>query len=298
LLDHGRLDEALQYVARARALDAEGKTLPAWHAAWFRLFDAQEAWLRYDAAAALSATDRVAAAAANLQGPSLDQAMLHISAMYLALGCFDRASDAISRMSTDGPSPVSNTRRAIVLLAREDILTLQAFLRTHFATIPNARQVGSLLLDAGLIDEARAVVADGPSLNYSSQLLLAEGRLDEAIRGFRLALDRQTGRANPARPRLARKLAEALARNEDIAGAIAVLKEESERRVAATAGISFGYEWLMLSEQLAQLYRKTGRVTEAAALEGELSKLLAVADEDHPIKRRLDRVSSQSPDRH
>jgi hypothetical protein len=38
-----------------------------------------------------------------------------------------------------------------------------------------------------------------------------------------------------------------------MAGAIAVLAEESSRRVAATAGISSGYEWLMLTEQLAQL---------------------------------------------
>lgn len=294
LLDHGRLDEALLYVARARALDPEGKTLPAWHAAWFRLFDAQEAWLRADATAALSATDRVAAAAANLEGPHLDQAMLHISMMYLALGCFDRASDAISRMSSDG----SNTWRAVVLLAKEDIPALQAFLRSNFAAITEARQVGSLLIDAGLLAEARSVVAEGPSLNYSSQLLLAEGRLDEAIRGLRLALDRHTGRANPGRPRVARKLAEALARKGDLTAAIAVLKEESARRVAATAGISSGYEWLMVSDQLIQLYRKTGHASEAAALESELSKLLVVADEDHPIKRRLQTAAHPSSGRH
>ena len=43
----------------------------------------------------------------------------------------------------------------------------------------------------------------------------------------------------------------------------------------------------MLSEQLAQLYRKVDRVDDAARLEGELLLLLAVADQDHPIKRRL-----------
>jgi hypothetical protein len=127
---------------------------------------------------------------------------------------------------------------------------------------------------------------------------LAEGRLDEAIRGLRLALDRHTGRANPGRPRVARKLAEALARKGDLTAAIAVLKEESARRVAATAGISSGYEWLMVSDQLIQLYRKTGHASEAAALESELSKLLVVADEDHPIKRRLQTAAHPSSGRH
>jgi hypothetical protein len=164
---------------------------------------------------------------------------------------------------------------------------LQVFLRTHFGTIPKAQQVGSLLIDAGLLAEARTVVAQGPSLHYSSQLLVAEGRLDEAIRSFRLALVRQTLTANPGRLRTARKLAEALTRKGDTPGAIAVLEEESKRRVAATAGISPGHEWLMLSEQLAQLYRKVERLDDAVALEDELLMLLAVADEDHPIKRRL-----------
>jgi tetratricopeptide (TPR) repeat protein len=237
LLDLGRLDEALHYISRARTLDPAGETLPSWHAAWFTLFDAQELWLRNDAAAALDATDRAAAAAVHLQGRRLEQSMLHIATMYLTLGRFGQADDAISRMSADEHSPVPDTWRALVLLAREDIPGLQVFLETNFGTVQKAQQVGSLLVDAGMLAEAREVVARWPSLPYSSQLALAEGRLDEAIRGFQLALARLS---NPGRPRTTRKLAQALTRKGDIAGAIAVLEVESRRRVAMTAGISSG----------------------------------------------------------
>jgi hypothetical protein len=72
-------------------------------------------------------------------------------------------------------------------------------------------------------------------------------------------------------------------RKGGIAGAIATLEVESRRRVAMTAGMSS----LMLSEHLAQRYRRVDRVDDAVALERELSTLLAVADHDHPIKRRL-----------
>lgn len=57
----------------------------------------------------------------------------------------------------------------------------------------------------------------------------------------------------------------ALTRKGDIAGAMAVLEVESRRRVAMTAGISSDYEWLMLSEHLAQVYRRVDRVGDAVA---------------------------------
>jgi hypothetical protein len=42
---------------------------------------------------------------------------------------------------------------------------------------------------------------------------------------------------------------------------------------------------------LAKLYRSVGRVEEARAIEAELSKLLALADADHPILLELKRVN-------
>jgi hypothetical protein len=50
---------------------------------------------------------------------------------------------------------------------------------------------------------------------------------------------------------------------------------------------TFGAQWLAMREQLAQLYRHAGRMTEADAVETELRRVLAGADADHPIARRL-----------
>jgi hypothetical protein len=60
-------------------------------------------------------------------------------------------------------------------------------------------------------------------------------------------------------------------------------------RLLTIIGPSSGFEWLKVREQLSRLYRDTGRDADAAAIDGELAQLLAVADEDHPIKRRLAR---------
>ena len=43
-----------------------------------------------------------------------------------------------------------------------------------------------------------------------------------------------------------------------------------------------------LRDRLAMLYRQAGRDKEADAVEAELRALLAVAADDHPIRRRLD----------
>jgi hypothetical protein len=53
------------------------------------------------------------------------------------------------------------------------------------------------------------------------------------------------------------------------------------------AGASTGFEWLRVRDQLADLYRRAGRNADARAVDSELLMLLAVADDDHPTKRRL-----------
>lgn len=49
---------------------------------------------------------------------------------------------------------------------------------------------------------------------------------------------------------------------------------------------NFNAEWLQVRVHLAQLYRKVGRDREGEAVDTQLLKLLAVADGDHPIRRR------------
>lgn len=45
--------------------------------------------------------------------------------------------------------------------------------------------------------------------------------------------------------------------------------------------------WIRTSAQLARLYRKNGEDAKAQSIEAQLLKLLAAADQDHPVVREL-----------
>ena len=46
-----------------------------------------------------------------------------------------------------------------------------------------------------------------------------------------------------------------------------------------------------MRDRLAQLYRQADRIADAERREVDLQLLLAVADDDHPVKRRLVQVT-------
>src|SRR5262249_5188619 len=142
------------------------------------------------------------------------------------------------------------------------------------------------LVDAGQLDRAHRAVATFPRLHYQGQLELAEGRIPEAIRTLELALSRLTP-SDHNKPRVARKLADALQRAGRTDRAIQVLETESKSRAEEATWASTGLEGLRVREELANLYGRVGRNEDARAVESELLTLLAVADDDHPIKRRL-----------
>ena len=74
---------------------------------------------------------------------------------------------------------------------------------------------------------------------------------------------------------------------------------------SASASSFAGYavrvaEWITARARLAGLLRAAGRAQEAAAIEKELLQLLAVADDDHPLRltletRQRENVRSQLP---
>jgi hypothetical protein len=51
--------------------------------------------------------------------------------------------------------------------------------------------------------------------------------------------------------------------------------------------------WLMMKSRLAQLYREMGAADDAHKIETKLLRLLAYADEDHPILVQLRRVQGK-----
>jgi hypothetical protein len=78
-------------------------------------------------------------------------------------------------------------------------------------------------------------------------------------------------------------LASGLKKTGNVRRAIEVLERASERKFQAVANNNSGPYWLRCRFELSKLYRETGRVEDARAVESDLRKLLALADGDHPI---------------
>src|SRR5262249_32029715 len=62
---------------------------------------------------------------------------------------------------------------------------------------------------------------------------------------------------------------------------------QSKGKTFSCAGVPSGQWWLSDRLQLADLYRKMGRLSEAEQVENDLRKMLVYADADHPIVRAL-----------
>jgi hypothetical protein len=95
--------------------------------------------------------------------------------------------------------------------------------------------------------------------------------------------------------RAALKLTDAWIARGNPARAITELEQASaSRTILDPLPLTWGLPWLTVRDRLAQLYRQAARIADAEIIESELRQLLVVADNDHPIKRRLSsaRISS------
>ncbi len=120
------------------------------------------------------------------------------------------------------------------------------------------------------------------------ELAHLDGRHAEAVSLLRRAIERiplTSGVWWQARE----TLADSLAKSGDVRGAIQVLEEAQGPLMAANAAPagSESYWTLRVQDQLAVLYRQAGRAADAERLERRLLALLAHADEDFVIARRL-----------
>ena len=134
------------------------------------------------------------------------------------------------------------------------------------------------------------------AVTKQGQLAIAEGRLDKGIALLTQYRDLYPVHRASARATVA--LSGALARRGRTAEAIGILEQLSKRRLEfIDEQLSEGFAWLSVRDVLAELYHHDGRLADAKAVDDELETLLAVADEDHPIKRRigLRAADSRSP---
>jgi tetratricopeptide (TPR) repeat protein len=115
------------------------------------------------------------------------------------------------------------------------------------------------------------------------ELAFAEGRLGDAIAALELAQV-----SDKTAFQITLSLAEAWEARGDDAKAVQLLEDASRYRIQSLAyRFAGGYKWLQVRARLAVLYRKIGRIRDADVIENELRQLLVVADDEHPIQRRL-----------
>ncbi len=311
-----RIDEparAAPYVRRATELITPEVTDRAPNmVTWLDLLPFTEYWLKGELVTAASEIDRVAGKVDSLGGRARERLALATALGYLTLGRIEAAA----RTSAKIADPViRNDVLAQIAFVRGDAPALSRLLRISEEperTAGLTRETpGAFLLvywettsilqaRAGLTSEARLFLAASlkeeteglPELHrVPGEIALAGGDLAGAISELEkaMALD---DRAGPKRPGFylgSESLAAALAKSGDAPIAIEVLERHPERRDAVISGNTGAY-WLRNRLELAKLYRGVGRVEDAQAVEAELSKLLALADADHPILLELHRL--------
>jgi tetratricopeptide (TPR) repeat protein len=295
--------DAREYASRGRRLlDTVPGASKAPGANWLRLAAAQHAFRERSAAQALAEVDAVLEDV-RLQkdragGPeAVGYGTLHLS---LALGRPDRAEQMAGFMIEEA------TRGRFFIVAageRGDRRAVRDRARRLLATSGEltggsgvlAAEVVTALLDAGMYSEVRRALEDTKRAPRSGDplradllgglLANAEGRLEEAV----VLLDRYIQAPRPFFSltilSASLGLADALVAGGQITRAVAVL--ERAVRDAEDDGHLYSSQLMHVRDRLAVLYRQLGRVTEAQEIESDLRALLAVADDDHPIKRRL-----------
>jgi tetratricopeptide (TPR) repeat protein len=291
--DEGAIDRAKPFMRRAALLEPTG-TASAEAVAAARLFAAREAWLANRVEDALQISDALAADMASRSADVQIGAARQLWPMYLDLGRFRQAEALASRVEHS-----RGRRYALSSIAtyREDKAQLRELLTRLWPQQQELFNFATPFIEAGMVPESRRLLAmhrsqqAGPP-EYRAQYLrmleggvaLIEGKPRRAIEPFEQFLANRNVSVHRSREaRVRRWLADAWVAQRKVASAIAVLEATAPRQVGDWAGA----DWLQNREYLARLYRQVGRISEAQAIEVELVTLLAVADEDHPIKRRL-----------
>jgi tetratricopeptide (TPR) repeat protein len=313
----GEPAQAEPYLRRARDLMTPEVTDRAPNAVtWLSLLPFTENWLKGELAEAASEIDTVAVKIDSLGGRARDRLALATALGYLTLGRIEAAA----RISGKIVDPVvRNDMLAQIAFVKGDAPALQHLLR--FLGHPGVDRAdgttnetpgafplvfwettGILQARAGLTSEARVFLTaqleeragteDLPEFHrIPGEIALAHRDLAGAITELEKAMTRDDGRG-PKRPGFylgSESLAAALAKSGDAPRAIEVLERHPERRDAVISGNTGAY-WLRNRLELARLYRGVGRMEDARAVEAELSKLLALADVDHPILVELQRL--------
>jgi serine/threonine-protein kinase len=270
-------------------------------AASVQLFEAWDAWTRYDLKRVRRIADDLLRAAA---ADDATRAVVTepLQSIYIGLG---RVSDYRRLVASLLPPEERNGAllapmlQEIALEKPGAIDVLRDFVTTNYRDLTNVPfdwPLADALVVVGRLDDALALnrFADRNVSDYARYVIEGfnatevEGRAEEGIRvfgaanqlmsvGFSLELLEATA------------VARAWKRHEQPQAGIAVLETALEHKWAAvpmtrnnTVAI-----WIQALDLLGDFYRETGRAKDAAAIDRQLSMLLTEADPDYPVLVRL-----------
>jgi len=191
-----------------------------------------------------------------------------------------------------------------VLAAYEQGQITSVVHRLRALPVPTQGLVGApLLLEArvGLTGDAeellrRSLASGRHGPFFHGNVLFAKGaiaeshgKLTEARDALEQGLQELGGGVVASSALAAQSLAHVLIRQGDRNAAIRVLEEASQYRTAATLSGAADF-WLLVRNDLSELYRLEGRNADASAVDRELATFLKHAEPDQLVKRRLDRA--------
>ena len=253
-------------------------------------------WLRGDVSATNTEVDRVAATIDSRGARSRDVLARRTVEGYMMLGRLKSAAEISAKIDNPGLQNALLTEIAF-LKGKEDEVR-HRFQSRGPLDLPEDVDLTLLILQAraGIIARSRSFLEthEGASRRKEElhmlrgEIALSRGHLADAVRELEAGWESQ-GRFITASFYLGREsLAAILATRGDFSRAIQILERRPERREATFAG-GAAY-WHRNRLQLAELYRRVGRIEDARTVEAEVAKLLAFADADHPILLELQRL--------
>ncbi|HVS03496.1 MAG TPA: hypothetical protein VMT16_12055, partial [Thermoanaerobaculia bacterium] len=302
-------------VTRAREfLDAlepgEMTRLGSWAASWLRAFPAHLRWLDGDVEGVAALADGWAeelrsnpAAASGGAWPDF------VGNLNADLGRLAVAAE-LHRMAGGGGGHLLPTLRGDTDTARDELARAASRPLIQDQSGGAGTLLAIDLARAGLVAEARSLTAalaerHSAARSYAAgrrptsamvaaargELALAEGRPEEALPLLEEAARALRASGLPAYFRVCESLATLLDRQGGRARAIALLEDASKQRGRLHG--STRMPWMEVRLLLAELYRRDGRAAEAREVVDELRSLLALADPDLVLLRRLDELSTR-----
>lgn len=239
---------------------------------------------------ALNELDRLAGSTETLRGPARDNWLMAVGYYYQEIGRLQTAKKYLEML----PENLRHWPLAELAELKGDREGFRRHLKQQLAVGGDTVWAGTTarLARAGLHSESeRALSRLAPAgvspyrVQYArGDLALARGQVGEAVELLRDAFEAAMKGRDYYLPLISQSYARALERQGDLPTAIQVMQQGWEQKPGSRA-----LDRIEHKNQLRWLYRKAGREQEAQQIESELVKLLAYADEDHPILRELKR---------